>query len=109
MLIHKTFLALLLLLASAAATPQQVSFPTSDGGVVYADVYGTGERGVVLAHGGQLNKESWEKQAQILVQNGFRVLAFDFRGFGQSRGPQSKARGDGAEYDVLPAVRYMHK
>ncbi len=109
MLNYKTFLASLLLLASAAITPQHISFPTSDGGVVYADVYGTGERGVVLAHGGQFNKESWEKQAQILVQNGFRVLAFDFRGFGQSRGPQSKARGDGVEYDVLAAVRYMHK
>ena len=32
------------------AVPQEsVSFPTEDGGIVYADVYGTGERGVVLA------------------------------------------------------------
>jgi pimeloyl-ACP methyl ester carboxylesterase len=106
-LIHKTFLASLLLLASSSATPQHVSFPTADGGIVYADVYGNGERGVVLAHGGQFNKESWEKQARILADAGFRVLAFDFRGFGQSRGPQSKARGDGVEYDVLAAVRYL--
>jgi pimeloyl-ACP methyl ester carboxylesterase len=108
MLVFKTFLATLFLLASAPS-PQHVSFPTPDGGVVYADIYGSGERGVVLAHGGQFNKESWEKQAQVLAQNGFRVLAFDFRGFGQSRGPKSKARGDGVEYDVLAAVRYMHK
>jgi pimeloyl-ACP methyl ester carboxylesterase len=109
MLIHRTFLASLLLLASAAPTPQHVSFPTSDGVVVFADVYGTGERGVVLAHGGQFNKESWEKQAQVLADAGFRVLAFDFRGFGQSHGPVSKPRGDGVEYDVLAAVRYMHQ
>jgi pimeloyl-ACP methyl ester carboxylesterase len=107
-LIHKTFLASLLLLATAAVTPQHVSFPTSDGGFVFADLYGTGERGVVLAHGGQFNKESWEKQAQILADAGFRVLAFDFRGFGLSRGPASKSRGDGVEYDVLAAVRYLH-
>jgi pimeloyl-ACP methyl ester carboxylesterase len=108
MLAINGFLATLLLFG-AAAGPQHVSFPTADGGIVYADVYGTGERGVVLAHGGQFNKESWEKQAQALAQNGFRVLAFDFRGWGQSRGPQSKARGDGVEYDVLAAVRYMHQ
>jgi pimeloyl-ACP methyl ester carboxylesterase len=108
MFIHKIFLASLLLVASAPATPQHVSFATPDGGIVYADVYGTGERGVVLAHGGQFNKESWAQQAEIFAQNGFRVLAFDFRGWGQSRGPQSKSRGDGVEYDVLAAVRYMH-
>jgi pimeloyl-ACP methyl ester carboxylesterase len=109
MLIIKTFLASLLLLASAAATPQHVSFPTSDGGIVCANIYGNGERGVVLAHGGQFNKESWEKQAQVLVDAGFRVLAFDFRGYGQSRGPKSKSGFDGVEYDVLGAVRYMHE
>jgi pimeloyl-ACP methyl ester carboxylesterase len=108
MLMVKGLLATLLLFG-AAAEPQHVSFPTADGGVVYADVYGKGERGVVLAHGGQFNKESWARQAEILAQAGFRVLAFDFRGWGQSRGPQSKARGDGVEYDVLAAVRYMHQ
>jgi pimeloyl-ACP methyl ester carboxylesterase len=108
MLIVNAFLSSVLLMGSAAG-PQHVSFPTADGGVVYADVYGKGERGVVLAHGGQFNKESWAQQAEILAEAGFRVLAFDFRGWGQSRGPQSKARGDGVEYDVLAAVRYMHK
>jgi pimeloyl-ACP methyl ester carboxylesterase len=87
---------------------EHVSFPTPDGGVVYADLYGKGERGVVLAHGGRFNKESWEKQAQVLVKAGFRVLAIDFRGRGQSRGPQSKSGDDGVEYDVLSAVRYLH-
>jgi pimeloyl-ACP methyl ester carboxylesterase len=108
MLMIKGFLATLFLVG-AAAGPQHVSFPTPDGGVVYADVYGKGERGVVLAHGGQFDKESWEKQAQILAEAGFRVLAFDFRGYGQSRGPKSKPRFDGVEYDVLAAVRYMHR
>jgi predicted alpha/beta-hydrolase family hydrolase len=47
--------------------------------VVYANIYGTGERGLVLAHGGRFNKESWEKQARTFASAGFRVLAFDFR------------------------------
>lgn len=102
-------LLLTLLLAGLPATQQQVSFPTQDGGIVYADMYGKGGHGVVLAHGGRFNKESWAKQAQTLVKAGFRVLAIDFRGCGQSRGPESKSGEDGAEYDVLAAVRYLRK
>jgi pimeloyl-ACP methyl ester carboxylesterase len=98
-----------LLLAGSAAAQRLVSFPTQDGGVVYADLYGKGDHGVVLAHGGRFNKESWTKQAQTLVQAGFRVLAIDFRGRGRSHGPQSKSGEDGAEYDVLAAVRYLHR
>src|SRR6266849_1002011 len=106
MYILRLFLAALLLPGLAVAQ-QQVSFPTQDGGVVSADMYGKGERGVVLAHGGRFTKESWETQAPVLVKAGFRVLAIDFRGRGQSRGPQSKSGDDGVEYDVLAAVRYL--
>ncbi len=56
-------IATALFLAGIAAAQEHVSFPTQDGGLVYADVYGKGDRGVVLAHGGRFNKESWEKQA----------------------------------------------
>jgi pimeloyl-ACP methyl ester carboxylesterase len=71
---------------TAYETPEQVSFPTQDDGIIYANLYGKGDWGVVLAHGGRFTKESWEKQAQALVKAGFRVLAIDFRGRGQSRG-----------------------
>ena len=98
-----------LLLTQFAAAQKHVSFPTEDGGVVYADIYGKGERGVVLAHGGRFNKESWVKQALVLAKAGFRALSIDFRGRGQSRGPQSKSGDDGVQYDVLAAVRYLHK
>jgi pimeloyl-ACP methyl ester carboxylesterase len=99
-----------LLLASGTAAQKAVSFPTEDGGVVYADVYGKGERGIVLAHGGRFNKESWEKQAQTLASAGFRVLALDFRGYGKSRGPgQSDPMNAPLHLDVLAAVRYLRK
>ena len=53
--------------ASVAVVRQQtVSFPTQDGGIIYADVYGTGERGLVLAHGGRFSKESWASQGPVL-------------------------------------------
>ncbi len=97
-------------LALLAVGQEPVSFPTEDGGIVYADVYGTGDRGVVLAHGGRFNKESWATRAHALATAGFRVVAIDFRGRGQSRGgPQSLSRDDGAHFDVLAAVRYLHQ
>jgi pimeloyl-ACP methyl ester carboxylesterase len=100
--------ALLLSWDAGAQEKKTVSFPTQDGGVVYADVYGEGDRVVVLAHGGPFNKESWEKQARTLVGAGFRVLALDFRGYGKSRGPGDSDPEDGPlQLDVLAAVRYL--
>lgn len=97
-----------LLLATVAAAQKTVSFPTEDGGVVFADVYGEGHRAVVLAHGGRFNKESWGKQAPTLAAAGFRVLALDFRGYGKSKGPGDSQPMDAPLHlDVLAAVRYL--
>ena len=96
-----------LLLAGLAVAQEHVSFPTQDGGLVYADLYGKGDRCVVLAHGG-FNKESWAKQARVLEQAGFRVLAIDFRGYGASRGPgQSDPLSAPLHLDILAAVHYL--
>jgi pimeloyl-ACP methyl ester carboxylesterase len=98
------------LLTCFAAAQEHVSFPTQDGGLIYADLYGKGDRGVVLAHGGRFNKESWEKQARALAAAGFRALAIDFRGYGQSRGPgQADPLSAPLHLDVLAAVRYLRK
>jgi pimeloyl-ACP methyl ester carboxylesterase len=99
-----------LLFAPFVAAQEHVSFPTEDGGVVYADLYGKGEPGVVLAHGGRFNKESWAKQARTLASAGFRVLALDFRGYGKSHGPGDSDPMDAPlNMDVLAAVRYLRK
>ena len=102
-------IAAVCLVASVATAQRTVSFPTEDGGVVFADLYGSGARAVVLAHGGQFNKESWAPQARRLQAAGFEVLAIDFRGYGKSHGPGDKAPMDAPlEKDVLAAVRYLH-
>lgn len=94
------------LTAAAIVPPTPVTLRTQDGGVLDGDVYGRGERGLVLAHGGRFDKESWAKQAQAFAAAGYRVLAIDFRGYGKSRGP---GLGDPMtarlELDVLAAVR----
>jgi pimeloyl-ACP methyl ester carboxylesterase len=108
----RTLIALIvvLLLSGAAAAQKTVSFPTEDAGLVYADVYGEGVRGVVLAHGGRFNKESWEQQARTLASAGFQVLAIDFRGYGKSKGPGDAHPMDAPLHlDVLAAVRYLRE
>lgn len=95
------------LFLTSCAGPRLISFSTADGGVVYADVYGAGEHAVVLAHGGRFTKESWAAQAPRIAEAGFRVVAIDFRGRGQSMGgPQPNAHED-VYLDVLAAVRYV--
>ena len=99
-----------LLLSPATAAQKTVSFPTEDGGVVFADEYGAGEKGVILAHGGQFNKGSWAKQAQILRNAGFHALAIDFRGYGKSHGPGDSDPMDAPlHFDVLAAVHYLRQ
>jgi non-heme chloroperoxidase len=53
-------------------------------------------RPVVLIHGWPLSGESWKAQIPALTTAGFRVIAYDRRGFGQSDAP-----GDGFDYDTL--------
>jgi pimeloyl-ACP methyl ester carboxylesterase len=99
-----------LLLTAIAAAQEHVTFPTPDGGLIHADLYGKGDRAVVLAHGGRFNKESWKPQAEEIERAGFRVLAINFRGYGQSRGPgQAEPLSAPLHNDVLAAVRYLRK
>lgn len=96
------------LLPRAGGAQEAVTFPTADGGLIHADVYGAGNRAVVLAHGGRWNKESWAPQARELAAAGFRVLALDFRGYGQSTGPgQADPLSAPLHLDVLAAVRHL--
>ena len=87
-----------------------MSFPTSDGGLIYAREYGAGDHGVVLAHGGRFNKESWQRQAEEIALEGFKVVAIDFRGYGKSRGPDKNVDDDAPYYlDILAAAQYLRQ
>lgn len=58
---------------------------------------GTGQP-VVLIHGFPLNGESWGKQTAALLAAGYRVIAYDRRGFGASTKTAS-----GSDYDTFAA------
>lgn len=90
--------------------PKRVTLPSPDGGTVYALESGSGPRAAVLSHGGRFNKESWSMQVPVFVKAGFRVLAIDFRGLGETKGPgQDNPMGAPLHNDVLGAVRYLRE
>ena len=62
---------------------------------LYYEDHGSG-RPVVLSHGWPLSGAAWEKQLPVLLDAGYRVIAYDRRGFGQSSRPAS-----GYTYDTF--------
>jgi len=71
---------------------------TTQGTDLSLEVYDSGGDGrpVVLIHGWPLNHEAWSEQITELERNGYRVVAYDRRGFGSSDKPS-----EGYEYDTL--------
>lgn len=82
-----------------------VMLPTADGGFVSGDLYGGGNRGVVLVPGGRFGKSSWASEARALADAGFLVLAISLRGRGDSR--VGTAGAEALHLDVLGAVRHL--
>jgi len=54
-----------------------------DGIKIYYKDWGTGQP-VVFSHGWPLNSDSWEAQMMFLALKGYRCIAHDRRGYGQS-------------------------
>lgn len=73
----------------------QLSSLTADGGQLHYHDVGQGQP-VVLIHGWPLSGRSWEAQVAPLVEAGFRVIAYDRRGFGDSSQPW-----EGYDYDTF--------
>ena len=73
-----------------SSEPTRVRLHVEDSG-------GTG-RPVVLIHGWPLSGASWQAQVGPLRDAGYRVIAYDRRGFGNSDKPS-----DGFDYDTLTA------
>lgn len=66
--------------------------------IFYTDHGPADAQPVVLIHGFPLNGESWDLQARALLDAGYRVIAYDRRGFGASTKTVS-----GSDYDTFAA------
>jgi len=66
--------------------PEVVTFTTKDGVTLSGTLFGSGTRGVVLAHMYPADQTSWHTIAADLAADGYLVLTFDFRGYGASEG-----------------------
>ncbi len=75
----------------------RVSTKSSPSVSLYYEDHGTGQP-VVLIHGWPLSHRMWEGQIHALVAAGFRCIAYDRRGFGESDRPAS-----GYDYDTFAA------
>lgn len=71
---------------------------SADVDIFYTDQGPSDGQPVVLIHGFPLNGESWDLQSRALRDAGFRVIAYDRRGFGAS----SKT-ATGSDYDTFAA------
>ena len=85
--------------AGASANPEDpisVDTVSPDPVHLHIDDSGGSGRPVVLIHGWPLSAEAWEPQVSVLKAAGYRVVAYDRRGFGRSDKPKSSY-----SYDVL--------
>jgi non-heme chloroperoxidase len=73
---------------------------------LYYEDHGAGQP-VVLIHGYPLNSGSWEKQVPVLLNAGYRVIAYDRRGFGKSSQPASGYNYDTFAEDLHHLVQHL--
>jgi non-heme chloroperoxidase len=73
---------------------------------LYYEDHGSGQP-VVLIHGYPLSSASWEKQIPVLLEAGYRVIAYDRRGFGKSSQPTSGYNYDTFAEDLHKIVSHL--
>jgi pimeloyl-ACP methyl ester carboxylesterase len=82
-----------------------VEFRTTDGVLLEGTIYGEGADGIVLAHMRSADRSTWEPFAEVAAGNGFRVLTFDFRGYGDSEGERDTL----LDVDLTAAIEHLER
>lgn len=82
------------------------TFKTQDGTQIYFKDWGTGKP-VLFSHGWPLDGDMWDSQLNFLAENGYRVIAFDRRGFGRSEQPWEGYNYDTFASDINDLLEYL--
>jgi pimeloyl-ACP methyl ester carboxylesterase len=91
------------------STPRIVEFAGVDGITLVGDEWNDGDTAgsaaqptILMLHGGGQNRHSWKNTGQLLADQGFRVVAVDTRGHGDSdRAPEADYALESLTGDVL--------
>jgi pimeloyl-ACP methyl ester carboxylesterase len=98
--------------SSARAGSRAVRFVAADGVELVGRLSGTGDVGVILAHGFSHGtaQEAWRPFVSALVSRGYTVLTFNFRGFCDSKGCSEGPSQLGNNWrDAMAAVGFMER
>lgn len=78
----------------------------TDGTSIYFKDWGKGKP-VLFSHGWPLDADMWDSQLNFLAENGYRVIAFDRRGFGRSDQPWTGYDYDTFASDINELINYL--
>ncbi len=84
----------------------EVTFMTEDDIELNGNIFGSGNKWVILSHMYPTDQTSWFEFAEILIleEDGYSVLTYDFRGYGKSGGSQDISKLD---IDLAAALAYI--
>jgi non-heme chloroperoxidase len=77
-----------------------------DGTTIYYKDWGSGQP-ITFSHGWPLNSDAWDGQMLFLVQNGYRCVAVDRRGYGRSSQPSMGNDMDGYADDLAAVIEAL--
>lgn len=93
------------------STPRPVEYTGVDGVTLVGDEWNHGSAEsdarptILMLHGGGQNRHSWKNTGQVLADRGFRVVAVDTRGHGDSdRAPEADYALESLTGDVLHII-----
>lgn len=82
----------------------EVTFMTEDNIELNGNIFGSGNKWVILSHMSPTDQTSWFEFAEILKEDGYIVLTYDFRRYGKSGGSLDVSKLD---IDLTAALTYI--
>lgn len=89
-----------------SAEEGEITFITEDDIELNGNIFGSGNKWVILSHMYPTDQTSWFEFAEMLKKNNYIVLTYDFRGYGKSGGSLDVSRLD---IDLTAAIAYIRQ